>query len=83
VRVLEAAGIMLPGDLDLDDQVVVLGKATGPGRFGSAARPRCTLVERLVGCDPEGAAFVGGAITRNSSWVPVAFSDANQLVGRR
>jgi site-specific recombinase XerD len=40
VRVSEAAGIMLPGDLDLDDQVViVLGKAAGPGRSPSAARP--------------------------------------------
>jgi site-specific recombinase XerC len=31
VRVSEAAGIMLPGDLDLDDQVViVLGKGRRP-----------------------------------------------------
>jgi integrase len=40
VRVSEAAGIMLPGDLDLDDQVVVvLGRVAGPGRCHSAARP--------------------------------------------
>jgi site-specific recombinase XerC len=40
VRVSEAAGIMLPGDRDLDDQVViVLGKGRRPGRSPSAARP--------------------------------------------
>jgi site-specific recombinase XerC len=39
VRVAEAAGIMLPGDLDLDDQVViVLGK--GPPAPGGPLRPQ-------------------------------------------
>jgi site-specific recombinase XerD len=38
-RVSEAAGTMLPGDLDLDDQVIiVLGKAAGPGRSRSARK---------------------------------------------
>jgi site-specific recombinase XerC len=38
-RVPEAAGTMLPGDLDLDDQVIiVLGKAAGPGRSRSLER---------------------------------------------
>jgi site-specific recombinase XerC len=30
IRVSESAGIMLPGDLDLDDQAVVLGKGRRP-----------------------------------------------------
>ena len=40
VRVAEAAGIMLPGDRDLDDQVVVvLGKGRRPRAVPFAARP--------------------------------------------
>ena len=39
VRVSEAAGIMLPDDLDLDDQVVVvLGQGRRPRRSPSVAR---------------------------------------------
>jgi site-specific recombinase XerC len=47
VRVAEAAGIMLPGDLDLDDQVaIVLGKGRRPravpfGRKTALALDRC------------------------------------------
>jgi integrase/recombinase XerC len=44
VRVAEATGIMLPGDLDLDDQVViVLGKGRRPRAVPSAARPPLPL----------------------------------------
>jgi site-specific recombinase XerC len=40
VRVSEAAGILLPDDLELDDQVViVLGKGRRPAPSPSAARP--------------------------------------------
>jgi site-specific recombinase XerD len=52
VRVSEAAGIMLPGDLDLDDQVASsLARAAGPGRFPSAARPPLPSTA-TCGCAP-------------------------------
>jgi site-specific recombinase XerD len=68
VRVSEAAGIMLPGDLDLDDQVViVLGKGRRPGRCRSAARPRwrltaicvCGQATRSLTCRTSGSARPG------------------------
>jgi site-specific recombinase XerD len=52
VRVSEAAGIMLPGDLDLDDQVVVmLGKGRRPRAVPSAARPPLPLTATYA-CAP-------------------------------
>jgi integrase/recombinase XerC len=64
VRVAEAAGIMLPGDGDLDDQVVVvLGKGRRPRAVPFAARPPLPLTA-ICACAPA----TRSATCRTSGW---------------
>ncbi len=68
IRFSAAAGIMLPGDLDLDDLwSSSSARAGGPVRFPSAARPRwrstatsvCGQATRSPSCRTRGSAWLG------------------------